>query len=233
MNCDQAFESLTDPVRNGDAELQDHLDHCPRCRDMAVILEPALGFVNNSGEGTWAPSPWEFAVPSSEQTSPPFLSDQAVRVAEDAATRLLANHHRERRAQRNRWLALTILAPIVAMALYLTKPEPHRARAGVDYSPSGPALGVCTRSSIAAAAAEVDDAPNREASAYEVVMACNACHLLDRPIRRDDGNHLRLQPVKMPDTGGLWPASEEESQVSANISLRWQMASLGLSISAC
>lgn len=42
MNCDQAFESLTDPRLRGSRQLQWHLDHCRRCREMQATLEPAL-----------------------------------------------------------------------------------------------------------------------------------------------------------------------------------------------
>jgi hypothetical protein len=42
MNCDQAFDALTDTKRRGSDALTEHLDHCPRCRDMAEMLDPAL-----------------------------------------------------------------------------------------------------------------------------------------------------------------------------------------------
>ena len=42
MNCDQAFDALTDNNLRDSNELTQHLDSCPRCRDMADMLDPAL-----------------------------------------------------------------------------------------------------------------------------------------------------------------------------------------------
>jgi len=231
MNCDQAFERLTDPQLNGDSELQDHLDRCPRCRDMAEILEPALRFVTGDGSQEWSTSAWEFPTKLAEKTEQPFLTEQAVRVAENAATSLLARKSRHRRAQRNRWLALLVLAPMVALALFLAEPDNSRMPQSMGYHPSGPALGPCTRASAAMAATADDE--DREISAYEVVRACNVCHLLDRLVRRDERDHLKLQPVKTPDTGSLWQVAPGKAQVSTGISLRWQMASVALQTCGC
>ena len=42
MNCDQAFDVLTDTNLRGSSALNEHLASCPRCRDMAELLDPAL-----------------------------------------------------------------------------------------------------------------------------------------------------------------------------------------------
>ncbi len=42
MNCDEAFEHLTDPNLRDHQELRWHLELCPRCRQMKEILDPAL-----------------------------------------------------------------------------------------------------------------------------------------------------------------------------------------------
>lgn len=42
MNCDQAFDCLTNPHQRESDALQRHLNACPRCRDLADALEPAL-----------------------------------------------------------------------------------------------------------------------------------------------------------------------------------------------
>lgn len=42
MNCDQAFDALTSLEASQDEPLARHLDTCPRCRDMADVLSPAL-----------------------------------------------------------------------------------------------------------------------------------------------------------------------------------------------
>jgi hypothetical protein len=46
MNCDLAFDCLTDPARRQCAELTEHLTRCPRCRDMAEALEPAIDLLS-------------------------------------------------------------------------------------------------------------------------------------------------------------------------------------------
>jgi anti-sigma factor RsiW len=43
MNCDQAFEVMTDPCFEDGAALDEHLEICPRCRQMYETLSPALG----------------------------------------------------------------------------------------------------------------------------------------------------------------------------------------------
>ena len=43
MNCDQAFDLMTDPALDDSAELHEHLDGCSRCRQMYETLSPALG----------------------------------------------------------------------------------------------------------------------------------------------------------------------------------------------
>ena len=62
MNCDQAFDALTNnSLRNSD-ELIQHLDRCSRCQDMADMLDPALNLFDDvlevSGEFE-APAPSE------------------------------------------------------------------------------------------------------------------------------------------------------------------------------
>jgi hypothetical protein len=42
MNCDEAFDCLTDPLHSSRAELEWHLSQCPRCRQMEETLRPAL-----------------------------------------------------------------------------------------------------------------------------------------------------------------------------------------------
>lgn len=56
MNCDQAFEALTDTKLRDSAPLIRHLDQCPRCRDMADMLDPALDLF---GEVVEAREEWE------------------------------------------------------------------------------------------------------------------------------------------------------------------------------
>ncbi len=43
MNCDQAFDVMTSSRGAHDVDLLNHMDRCPRCREMHQTLEPALG----------------------------------------------------------------------------------------------------------------------------------------------------------------------------------------------
>lgn len=42
MNCDQAFDAMTDPTGSAAGALREHLSCCPRCRQMRETLAPAL-----------------------------------------------------------------------------------------------------------------------------------------------------------------------------------------------
>jgi predicted anti-sigma-YlaC factor YlaD len=43
INCDQAFDAMTSRENELYTELREHLEQCPRCREMAEILSPVLG----------------------------------------------------------------------------------------------------------------------------------------------------------------------------------------------
>ncbi|RPI89898.1 MAG: hypothetical protein EHM42_02235 [Planctomycetaceae bacterium] len=42
MNCDEAFELLTDAAAGSETDLARHLAACPRCRQMCEVLAPAI-----------------------------------------------------------------------------------------------------------------------------------------------------------------------------------------------
>ncbi|MBX3437083.1 MAG: hypothetical protein KF861_06305 [Planctomycetaceae bacterium] len=78
MNCDQAFESMTDPDRPHDRQLSDHLRACRRCRQMYETLEPALGlFAAVDG-----------VADESQSVVPTRLASPRVRMAQQIAARL-------------------------------------------------------------------------------------------------------------------------------------------------
>jgi hypothetical protein len=80
MNCDQAFDCLTDSGRRHSAQLEEHLAHCGRCRQMQETLEPALDLFDEL-----VPEP-----DLSARTVTQLLAPESVCVAEHAASRLLA-----------------------------------------------------------------------------------------------------------------------------------------------
>lgn len=54
MNCDQAFDVMTDSAQRDSAALQRHLANCPRCRDMAEAFEPALQLFDEACQSSYA-----------------------------------------------------------------------------------------------------------------------------------------------------------------------------------
>lgn len=80
MNCDQAFDCLTDSGRRHSPQLEEHLAHCERCRQMLDTLEPALDLFDDL-----IPEP-----DLSGRGGAPTIAPESVRVAEQAAARLLA-----------------------------------------------------------------------------------------------------------------------------------------------
>lgn len=87
MNCDTAFDLMTDPHGSRSGALALHFQTCPRCRQMQETLAPALEFMID-GE-----SPHEFSIIEREvqsaATAPdPFVTADAVQIAWQAGSRL-------------------------------------------------------------------------------------------------------------------------------------------------
>lgn len=94
MNCDQAFDCLTDPRRRETPELGRHLDQCPRCRTMRDTLEPALDLFDDLAVepdlSAYAPGGLNAAAP------------ETLQLAEQTAARLSATG-RQRPSARGSW----------------------------------------------------------------------------------------------------------------------------------
>lgn len=195
MNCDQAFERLTDPAVGCDAELEAHLYGCPRCRDMSEILEPALRFVTRSGEDNWQEPGWSFPSQLPQAEPKPFLTQQAVWVAEEAAASLSV-----RRASKQRsglgfvCLVGTAALLLVSAVFFIDRKEPSRPVAsGNEFQQLD--VGACTRAQFADSSSEEQLDP---IFAHDVVMLCNSCHLMRRPRVPLGGDALRLKPADVP-----------------------------------
>lgn len=85
MNCDEAFDRMTDPLRNRSAELQWHLDLCPRCRQMRDVLAPALDLLMPEDDGTGDATTFAAYETPMQSGREPFLSPETLAVAERAA----------------------------------------------------------------------------------------------------------------------------------------------------
>lgn len=100
MNCDEAFDLMTHPTDHNSEELIWHLQLCPRCQQMKETLAPALEPLQEFlGDLTEDDELTEFFAnvqktddqePTSvfSKANKPFLSEESVRIAEQAATRL-------------------------------------------------------------------------------------------------------------------------------------------------
>lgn len=83
MNCDQAFDHLTDPLATEDAALRRHLEVCPRCRAMQQTLSPALDWLTSAARE----DSFSFGTGESFRGTP-FLTEDSVAIATAAARQL-------------------------------------------------------------------------------------------------------------------------------------------------
>jgi hypothetical protein len=109
MNCDQAFDCLTDPGRRHSPQLEEHLARCARCRQMMDTLEPALDLFDEL-----VPEP-----DLSGRTATRTLAPESVRVAEQAASRLVATGAEAPLRRRNSALRYAAAAMVGALLMGL------------------------------------------------------------------------------------------------------------------
>jgi hypothetical protein len=180
MNCDQAFEHLTDPELADSSELHRHLAGCPRCRDMQATLAPALALFarDPAVPGSMpeprpaGPSALDVASVPCEELNPPapaFLTTEAIEIAEIAAERL-SMRRIPRREQG--WHVVLRYAAVFIIGC------------GLVFTVAGGRLG--GGAPAAAPVREVADCTREEAArndlalrlpARQVVQSCVACHL--------------------------------------------------------
>ncbi len=192
MNCDEAFDALTDPACADAAELADHLLNCRRCRELKQVLEPALsllcgdlpaepamtGALPNEGRGN------DHAVASQKS----FLSVEAISVAEAAAARLaslsapsagrpvvrLPGHRISGRAVQGVLCAALGGLAVFCIGLWVGKSDVARQPSLV---PGVIPAGVCTRNAVPQKATQTRE------NARAVILSCVACHLRDHQPR--------------------------------------------------
>jgi hypothetical protein len=180
MNCDEAFELLTDLTQRPSGALRQHLAGCPRCRQMQETLAPALAGLQDEltaqsredGRATQSSS----ARPATEHR-PHFLSVEAVDIAECAARRLTARAPfcrlglRRLAAAAARYVVAFSVGAVVALGAVSGEPEHMAPR---HLLTAVPKVTSCTRSLMA----NLEMGPTVDAR--NVVMSCVACHLASR-----------------------------------------------------
>lgn len=175
MNCDQAFEAFTDPTGSGDVELHQHLEACARCRQMREVLAPALDRLISVSRD--AETFEEFADQHGEvQPVSTFLSPAAVRIAEEAASRVnspssparLRDSRRTRPANFARYTVVALMAGVVSVSVM-----------GVFLgwnSNQAPAADHCTWSQRG------DTESSQSQSSQTLVASCVTCHMPDSKV---------------------------------------------------
>jgi len=194
MNCDDAFDALTDPVSANAAELTQHLAKCPRCRVLKQVLEPALSLLCGdlpAEPATSAALPHEGREKDAVAPRKPFLSVEVIGVAEAAAARLTSRSAASSsrptiRLPRNRFSARVLQGVLCAafggLAVLCSGLWSGKSDVAPQPSlvPGAIPAGVCTRNVVPQKAMKT---PGDNARA--VILSCVACHLQDHPPRSE------------------------------------------------
>lgn len=166
MNCDQAFDALTDNNLRGSNELIQHLDDCPRCRDMADVLDPALDLFTDvleaSGEFETSAPADNFGNEYSDSAELAPTSETAPSTRPSTANRpWLQTSQRRAASQRDGFRVAAFLMLIAVMMAAMVNVE----RSGRNDAVAITLPADCQRSA------------NTESSSDNVVAGCVACHL--------------------------------------------------------
>jgi len=165
MNCDTAFELMTDAEAANSSALAQHLGTCPRCRQMQETLAPALGFL----AGTVRQAPFGESAHatggSRAARRQPSVTVEALKIAEQSAARLAARcETRSMRLQRAAGHGLRYAAIFAAgVLLAVTFLSPRDAPVPGDAR--------CTRSE-----ASRSDIERSAAEIRALALSCAACH---------------------------------------------------------
>jgi len=91
MNCDTAFDLMTDAEGSQSVALTRHLDECPRCRQMQATLSPALDFLVETRPAEDAHERGPSHSPSeSAGRRQPIVTAEALHIAQQTAIALRA-----------------------------------------------------------------------------------------------------------------------------------------------
>ena len=155
MNCDQAFDFLTDSSQRDSEALARHLAGCPRCRQLKETLEPALGLFDDL-----VPEP---AIGSFERTVSAAGQD-AVRIAEQSAARLSGRGpwSASRLHSAGRYAAVFLVGAALAFGVTATQDDLG------DASP--PVHSICPWQN------KTEKAGSGDVQASAIIQSCVDCH---------------------------------------------------------
>jgi len=169
MNCDTAFDLMTDARGFRSTALLEHLECCPRCRQMQATLSPALEFLADHRHDDCLPQA------TAGQTGRTLSSTvEGVKVAQQAAQDLaMRNEQPAARLTRLAGRSLRYAAVFAAGAALAFSLLPARERPELR-------SGACTRGEA------LGSDPDRSAEKTRALLAsCLACH--DRGRAEPDG----------------------------------------------
>ena len=200
MNCDQAFEHLTDPDLWDSDVLSRHLASCARCRQMQETLSPALVlFGDGAGREEASQADTSFGFGESNTRTECFLSPEAVEIAEQAARELALTRPITRTVLRPptawtaRIAAMILLGSAIALGMF---------GSGFQKSPTIPELipakdALCTRDHLKAT-----DSTSTTRDATAVVRSCMVCHV-PNDLPSEDRPAVSDRPVRERPVSGL------------------------------
>lgn len=164
MNCDTAFDLLTDANGSRSSALAQHFETCPRCRQMQETLSPALEFLTHNEPSQEYAAGSRDGATSQAGSRQPFVTVDSLRMAQQAAGRLAAQAdlpcaRRQRLAgQLTRYAAVFAAGLLLALVLVPDRESPTM--------PAG-----CTRQAAAS------NSPGRSAATIQTLaQSCAVCH---------------------------------------------------------
>ncbi len=186
MNCDRAFDLITSPADRADSELQRHLQGCPRCRDLAEMLEPALHLLDDSRPSAAYGSEndascWSSDFQENEYDSKPKGSSRRSRYDTPEYWQAVEAQQRRRGYQEG----LKVAAILLLVAVF----SAGIAHIGRDTStPLAQVAAISTESCLRR------DTDGRQSA--PVLAACVACHLDEQEnAKLAEDSHVRVRQL--------------------------------------
>ncbi len=183
MNCDTAFDLMTDPHGSRSGALGEHFATCTRCRQMQETLAPALEFLMEDEPSVDFASAAREVTRAQEENLQPFVSVESVKVAQQAAARLAGQADLPQVRQQRLALQALRYAAVFAAGLLLAVilvPDRHVA--------VPPPAGQCMRQAAAGESSGLSPE-----SIQALARSCAVCHANDKaPEHKNKTSSLRF-----------------------------------------
>lgn len=186
MNCDRAFDLITSPSDRDDSELKRHLQGCPRCRDLAEMLEPALHMLDDARPGAAYGSEsdmgyWSSDCLDDEHNSQPKKSSHRSRYDTPEYWQAVEAQQRRRGYQEG----LKVAAILLLVAVF---------SAGIAHIGRDTSTPLAQVAAISTEACLRRDTDGRQSA--PVLAACVACHLDEQEnAKLAEDSHVRVRQL--------------------------------------